>query len=163
MVVSNSSNITNTNCRAISDSIFVKIREDVSIKDIQVKSCSQAGTMINLSKYLYERDHDVLGIYWTKVTTYSPPISNTNEGTIEMDFGQKNHIYQYYMKNECSNGTARFYISGTESPIKPPKQVVYCKDFAEQIHLNRIFGLESGFFEVEDKVKPYITEPPYPS
>lgn len=166
LVVSNPSNINSENCRAISDSIFVKVREGVTATDIRIKTCPQPGTDLNLSKYLYEQDYDdKWTINWTRVQESSPEVKDINKGTVDMDFGNRRHTYRYRVANECANKSAQLYIGTANEKQLPPSRVFVCKDFAEAIHINKIFGLETGTIVVENynAIKLHLTEPTAPS
>jgi hypothetical protein len=135
--------------------------------DLRIRVCPDAGTLINLSKYI-----DTLALTYLKWESVSPyiPISNTETGLISTDnLNVHTRVYtlSYTVNNPCMSDavTRKVYLEA----LKPDKMrplrdtVVICCEHAEAVQINQIFGIDaSGTWEYHSStpgdVNTYVTK-----
>jgi hypothetical protein len=146
LIVSTSANINNANCRAVSDSILVKIGRVVTVPDIRIDICPSPAIAIRLSSFLDSLDFT--SVQWTK--TY-PTIPNINATTGEIntgDFTNATFTYRYSQESQCDTSSAIAYVHPLKNNIlrNTIDTIVVCtnQELSQHVQLNQIFGLEFG-------------------
>ena len=146
LVVGNSSNIGQYNCRAMSRIIKVNIYQTFEIPDIRLQVCPDAG-IINLTSYI-----DTLGfksVKWS-ASPIMPPV--TPVGIIDASnfIGDNTYTFKFEVELEggCSTPKGTLYARAIKDKLLflPPDTVVVCRELecAGDIQLNRIMGVEAG-------------------
>jgi hypothetical protein len=131
--------------------------------DLRIRVCPDAGTSINLSKYI-----DTLAVETILWKSISPPLTITN-GTISADnLNEYTSVYTltYTVGNPClSSGVVerKVYLErlkhGKMRPLRDA--IVVCYKLAERLQLNQIFGVDAaGTWLFDPDVTPHITHWP---
>jgi uncharacterized repeat protein (TIGR01451 family) len=152
MSVSSQANIGSVNCRAVSDSVYVRIVDKFVAPDIRLQVCpSPPKHTVQLSGYLDSTDYN--RIRWEQVSTY-PVITNTETGLIYDANFHKNSTYTFRYTllspeySGCGSTTAKVYMRVLNDRMfgKTVDTITICSSLATSrfINLNQIFGLELG-------------------
>jgi uncharacterized repeat protein (TIGR01451 family) len=153
MLGSAAANIGSVNCRAASDSVYVRIIDDRFVApDIRLQICSSPpNRMIQLTGYLDSTDHD--RVEWKQVSKY-PVISNAETGLITDSYFHENGVYTYQYTllspeySGCGSTSARVYIRAQRNRIsgRMVDTITICSALvsSRSVNLNHIFGLELG-------------------
>jgi hypothetical protein len=153
MLWSSEANIGSINCRAASDSVYVRIIDwNFVAPDIRLQLCSSPpNRMIQLTGYLDSTDYD--RVQWKQVSAY-PVISNAETGLITDSYFHENGVYTYQYTllspeySGCGSTSARVYIRAQSNRIfgRLVDTITICSalSVSRSVNLNRIFGLELG-------------------
>jgi hypothetical protein len=114
--------------------------------DLRIRMCPDAGTSVNLSKYIDTLD--VTSLAWESVSPYIP-ISNTGTGTISTnDLNASTRVYTlaYTVSNPCVSDVRRIvYLdllkNGRMHRLRD--SIVICYKYAEALQLNQILGIDA--------------------
>jgi hypothetical protein len=139
------------------DTVHVLPASLLNYPDIRIRACHDAGTVINMSKYL--DTFDLKSVVWT-----------TADGSVttdEIGVGQLaahgTYTYNYTVTNSCVADIKRkVYINMINNGDKfrlPKDTVVVCYEHAEALQINQLFGIEAGgSLKYADNIKSYIKQ-----
>jgi hypothetical protein len=124
--------------------LTVKVYPMPSYPDIRLSVCRDAGTSVNLSKYIDSLG--VTGIQWTSLSGI--PIT-PYEGVISMDNLPIAGVYSftYTVSSICKSAVKRkVYLEVLNNRIvrQLKDTVVICYLYADAVNINRLFGVEAG-------------------
>jgi hypothetical protein len=147
LLVSSSDNIGNKNCRAASDSIYVKVLKSHRLPDIRVDVCLNPLRLIHLSSFLDSLDYD--RINWTKVSLHAPAIAVQRTGELHTSsmIAKATYTYRYTQTSKCGSNSAIAYVRTLgDRLLRRIDTVAICKEqeLSKHVQLNQIFGLELG-------------------
>jgi hypothetical protein len=152
MIVSSQAHINSVNCRAASDSVYVRIVDRFVAPDIRMQVCpSPPNRTVQLSSFMDSIDY--YSILWQKVTPSSPNIQNPATGLINDGYFHKKTTYTYRYTllppetSGCASTSAKVYIKVLDDRILlKTDTVVICQavDLSKSVQLNQIFGLALG-------------------
>jgi hypothetical protein len=107
--------------------------------DLRIRACPDAGTIINLSKYIDTLD--VTDITW------SPPIDNNGRIAASAIASSGVRTFTYTISNPCITDLKRKIYLETLKPgrMRPLRDTVeICYETAEAVQINQIFGIDAG-------------------
>jgi hypothetical protein len=156
MIVSSPTHIGNVNCRAMSDSVYVKVAGAGKPADIRVDICPSPSRAIRLSSFLDTVAYNTLS--WTKIQTGAPDI-NSATGEINTAGITGLSKYKYSMTSKCGTGTAIAYVYPLKNRLlRHVDTIAICKDEerSRNIHINSILGLDvnGGTWVYDNSVNP---------
>jgi hypothetical protein len=133
--------------------------------DIRIRVCPNAGSPINLSKYL-----DTLLLYtieWKSISPHVPITGETSSGTIlTSDLKMPStYTFTYTVSNPCATDvTRKVYLeklkSGRMRPLRDTIKVCYL--YTEALQINQLFGIEAeGEWEFAIDGVPLTLPSPY--
>jgi hypothetical protein len=151
LLVSAQGSIDAVNCRASSDSVYVRIVDRFVAPDIRIQVCPAPYVYtIQLSSYLDSTDYS--GILWEEVSPL-PSFINTTTGLIQNTvFTKGTYTCKYTLSapenSGCGSTSAKVYIRTLNNRIhgKTIDTITICSalDLSRFVNLNQIFGLELG-------------------
>jgi hypothetical protein len=130
--------------------------------DIRLSVCRDAGTSVNLSRYI-----DSLGVTDIQWNSLSGIPITPSEGVISMDNLPIAGVYSftYTVNNICKSGIKRkVYLEVLNNRIvrQVKDTVVICYLYAEAVNINRLFGIEAGgewtYSSVSGDVESYVKQ-----
>jgi hypothetical protein len=142
VTVSSSANIDKVNCRAASDSAYVKVVGVGKLADIRVDVCPSISRPIRLSQFLDSLAYNTIS--WTKVNPASPAI-NPQTGEINSANLNGTYTYRYSQTSNCGTSSAIAYVHPLKNRFpRHNDTIAICKDEkrSREIQINRILGLE---------------------
>jgi hypothetical protein len=138
------------------ESVTIMVRHPslYNYPDLRIRICPDAGTDINLSKYVDTLDLSSAP-QWAK---FGVPIST---GIIPANsLGSRGtYTFTYTVSNPCTTSdiTRKVYVEvlqpGRMRPLRNTIEI--CSDNAEAVNINQIFGIDAGF---DDNVWSYKSE-----
>ncbi|MDR0386091.1 MAG: hypothetical protein LBH60_08440, partial [Prevotellaceae bacterium] len=156
LYMSSPAGIGNANCRAASDSIYVKVIDRYAAPDIRIQTCAAPqNRQMQLSAYLDSTDYN--SIRWEKISPFAPDIIDDEKGMINGTFA-KDVIYKYKYtakapeESGCGSTSAIAYIKAQDGNVaaKIDTVAICCSgmDMNKYIQISSIFGLEfDGTFD----------------
>jgi len=148
---------TATACRAISDTVFLKILRVMQVPDIRVKICPLLNKKLRLTRFLDSIDNNV--IQWSKVNPAAPninPITGDIDGLSFMQ--QSTYTYKYSSSTKCGTTSAIAYVRPVTNLIftKPDTIVIDKNQYHSYgVNMNNIVGLElNGQWSYDAPVNP---------
>jgi hypothetical protein len=158
MIVSSPTNIDKVNCRAVSDSVYVKVVGAGKVADIRVSICPLPDRPIRLSTFLDSLSNNT--VTWSAVSQGAPAI-NSLTGEINSSNMKTTHKYMYSQTSKCGISSAIAYVHPLKtSNLRYIDTIVICKDEqrSRDIQINRISGLElnGGTWTYNSELSPYI-------
>jgi hypothetical protein len=115
--------------------------------DLRVRVCPDAGTSINLSKYIDTLDLN--GVPQWKSLSGVPMTSVGVISANNLSTSPRVHTFTYTVSNPCmpEGVTRKVYLevlkAGRMRPFRDT--IVMCPDYAEVVNINQIFGIDAGF------------------
>jgi hypothetical protein len=143
MIVSSPAHFDEPNCRAVSDSVHVKVTNTSKAPDIRIDVCPASGGNIKLTKFIDSLAHNTVA--WEKCTASAPNILNPETGEINSAGLLYLSKYRYSMVSKCGKNSAIAYINPLKNRFpRHIDTIVVCKDEerSRSILINRILGLE---------------------
>jgi hypothetical protein len=134
--------------------------------DLRIRVCPDAGTSINLSKYVDTLELTTGFPQWQSLS--GVPI--TSGGVISannLSASPRVHTFAYTVSNSCIPGgvTRKAYLEVLQFGRMHPLQdtIVICSDYAEAVNINQIFGIDAqGTWSYKSwttgDVDAYVTE-----
>ena len=158
LLVTRQGNINMVNCRASSDSIFVRVVIVAQVPDIRVHICPDPIRSVYLTSYLDSLDFTT--VKWTEINSMSPHfVAGTDVSTGELktaDFGSNStYTYTYKLSSQCGTTEAKAYIKvlGNNLHQTVKDTIVICRhlELSRSIQLNQLLGIElSGTWSYPD-------------
>jgi hypothetical protein len=118
--------------------------------DLRVRVCPDAGTSINLSKYVDTLDLASGYPQWTSLSGI--PIGKFDGVISANNLGSRGtYTFTYTVSNPCTTDdiTRKVYVevlNGVRMP-RPRDTIVICSDNAEAVNINQIFGIDAGYYD----------------
>jgi hypothetical protein len=143
--------VTDSKCSYVhSSNVKITVRHPslYNYPDLRVRVCPDAGTGINLSKYVDTLDLKTGYPQWK--TLSGIPIGASNGVISANSLGsQGTYTFTYTVSNPCTTSdiTRKVYLevlNGVRTP-RPRDTIVICSDNAEAVNINQIFGIDAGF------------------
>jgi hypothetical protein len=141
--VSSPEHIDDVNCRAASDSIYVRVAEHRKASDIRIDVCPSPDRPVNLTGYLDSLAYNTVN--WTKISSPAPNVVNPEKGTINTADLTGTYKYQYKLTSVCEPDSAIAYIHPLKDRFsRRINPIVVCKDEAKSrnINISQILGLD---------------------
>lgn len=123
------------NCTTQLYPIDLKIIKDMVYADVRVQICNDNQRSINLSKF-------VDSSYFQSITWKGSKVTLNGEILDVSELSNGIHRYEFEVTNTCGTGKALLYLGVGERNFSEVDTLVVCKDFAEEINLNRVLGLD---------------------
>jgi hypothetical protein len=154
--------VTDSKCSYVHSNNMVKITVRhpslYSYPDLRIRVCPDAGTSINLSKYVDTLD---LKSGYPQWKSLSGVPAGASDGVISASsLGSRGtHTFTYTVSNPCTTDdvTRKVYLDvlngGKMRHFR--NTITICSDNAETVNINQIFGIDAGF---DDKVWSYKSE-----
>jgi hypothetical protein len=153
--------VTDAKCgEKVSDTVKVIVRSQslYEYPDLRIRICPDAGTTINLSKYIDMLD--LTSILWEAphITIDNP----TTSGTIQADKLRNSSSYTltYTVGNPCLSDvvTRKVYLKPLkdDEPVHLRDKITICSKYAEALNINQLFGIEAGGTPVAGISSDYI-------
>jgi hypothetical protein len=158
-------NATNTCGTESSNVITVTVNDppQYNYPDLRIRVCPDAGTSINLSKYVDTLDLTTGYPQWKSLSGI--PIG-ASDGVISANsLGSRGtYTFTYTVSNPCrtSDITRKVYLdvlnAGKMRYLRDTTVIeILCSDNAEAVNINQIFGIDAGF---DDNVWSYYSKDP---
>jgi hypothetical protein len=131
--------------------IAVRPKSLYDYPDLRIRVCPDAGTSINLSKYI-----DTLNVTSLKWESVAPKIPVTSAGTESISTGTiatnsldahtRIYTFTYTVDNLCAQNIKRkVYLEPAGNRMRPLRDsIVICHKYAGAIQINQIFGIDAG-------------------
>jgi hypothetical protein len=144
-------------CRAISDTVFLKVLKVTQVPDIRVKICPQLEKEVRLTSFLDSLDSNI--IKWSKVNPTSPNINPvTGDVDIVNFLKHGTYTYKYSSSTKCGTTSAIAYINTvTDFVFNQIDTIMIDKnqELSKFINMNGILGLElNGQWKYDEEVNP---------
>jgi hypothetical protein len=157
LIVGSPSSIGSVNCRAVSDSVYVKVIQMSKSSDIRLDVCPLPDRSIYLSSHLYSPAYNTVN--WTKISFPAPNILDTQTGEIKTAGLTGTYKYVYSMTSKCGTSSAIAYVHPLKNAFRRTiDTIVVCKDEkrSRNVHINQILGLEvyGGTWDYDYPVNP---------
>jgi hypothetical protein len=152
MSMSSPTSIGSVNCRASSDSVYVRIVDKYVAPDLRIQICpSPPARTVQLSKYLDSTDYN--RIEWEQVSPY-PIITNPETGLIQDAnlYKSSTYTFKYTLRSPehsgCGSSAAKVYMRVLNNRVfgRTVDTIVICSALStsRSVNLNQISGLELG-------------------
>jgi hypothetical protein len=141
VTVSSSANIDKVNCRAASDSAYVKVVGVGKLADIRIDVCPLPDRSIRLSQFIDSLAYNAIS--WTKARHFAPDI-NLQTGEINSASVKGTYTYRYSQTSDCGTSSAIAYVHPLNRFPRRNDTIAICKDEqrSRDIQINRILGIE---------------------
>jgi hypothetical protein len=148
---------TATACRAISDTVFMKILRVMQVPDIRVKICPLLDKKLRLTSFLDSVDNNI--IQWSKVNPTSPNINSiTGDIDVVSFIKQSVYTYRYSSSTKCGTTSAIAYVRPVTNFIFTKIDTIVIdknQELSHGVNMNRIFGLVmNGKWSYDATVNP---------
>jgi hypothetical protein len=143
--ISSPEHINKVNCRAVSDSVYVKVVGTGKAADIRVQVCPLPDRPIRLSTFLDSLSYNTVS--WSAASLGVPAILNPQTGEISSSAVTSTHKYVYNQTSKCGTSSAIAYVHFLKTQKMSYKDtIVICKDEqrSRNIQINSIIGLDFG-------------------
>jgi hypothetical protein len=143
MLLGSTATIDNVNCHAVSDSIYVRVVENIKAEDVVIDICPFPARHIHLTNFIDTLNYTKVS--WVKVNSSAPDILNPETGEINSQNLNSTYTYKYSLSSKCGTSSAVVYAHSLKNGCHHKiDTIVICKSQVTNrfIHINRILGLD---------------------